>query len=177
MNLAKTRATGRGGAYGELLMLHPGGGGATTATIPVSAYRYTPYPLPTVATAGVTPHHHASHHHPHHQATIPTAAAALAAAAAAGLGTLSTQPTATVVPLAGHSAGLLHYSPASHAVATAAALYDMSCKRALAALRPATARPPANTLTYSMNDLLNVSGLELTPAGAYTMNIPATMNL
>lgn len=150
MNLAKTRATGRGGAYGELLMLHPGTAGTTTASIPLSAYRYTPYSIPTISQTQVSQTNHP------HQTTIPAALAA-----AAGLNHLNAQH---VVPM-GHSSGLLHYSP-SHAAVTAA-LYDMTCKRALAALRPAV-RPP-NNLTYSVSDLLNVSGLEL----AQTYGIPA----
>lgn len=134
-NLAKTRAAGRG-TYGELLMLNPGAGPVTSGT-PASAYRYTPYPLPVSAAAAVP------------VATGLTAAAMLPIAVAA--------PTAT-------GSSLLHYAPAP-------ALYDVtgavqaaaSCKRVYAtaaALRPMHSRP-ANTLTYSMNDLLGIQGLDL----------------
>ncbi|KAL0272660.1 UNVERIFIED_CONTAM: hypothetical protein PYX00_005537 [Menopon gallinae] len=47
-NLAKTRAAGARGAYGELVRLTPSNsaGGQTLATAPTATYRYTPYPIP-----------------------------------------------------------------------------------------------------------------------------------
>lgn len=81
-----------------------------------------------------------------------------AAAAAVPVATAAMLPIAVAAAPAATGSGLLHYAPAP-------ALYDVtgavqaaaSCKRVFAAVRPR----PANTLTYTMNDLLGVQGLDL----------------
>lgn len=72
--------------------------------------------------------------------------------------------TAAMLPIA-VATPTLHYAPA---------LYDVSGahKRVFAnVIRPLHAARPANTLTYSMNDLLGVQGLDLT--AVYPNAMPA----
>ena len=58
-NLAKTRTTGRGGTYGELVVLSGGPSGSIGAVgQPSATVRYTPYPIPGTLTAG---QHQAAH--------------------------------------------------------------------------------------------------------------------
>ena len=156
-NLAKTRAAGRG-AYGELLMLNPaaavgglppGAGASSLAANTAAAYRYTPYPLPTAAA-------------PHpvgvglHAAMVPIAVAP--SSAATNPNCLQYTPATTLYNMAG-------------AVQAAA-----SCKRAFAAaLRPHHTPATAAALTYSMNDLLGVQGLDV--SAMYHPAIPTAVGL
>lgn len=140
-NLAKTRAAGRG-TYGELLMLNPGTGPVSSGTA-ASAYRYTPYPLPVNAATAV-----------------PVAATAML-------------PIAVAAPAhATAGSSLLHYAPTpAHTLYDVTGAVQASCKRVFAtALRPLhhAARPP---LTYSMNELLGVQGLDL--SAVYPNQLPA----
>ena len=153
-NLAKTRAAGRG-AYGELLMLNPaaavgglppGAGASSLAANPAAGcYRYTPYPLPAAAAP-----------HP------------------VGVGLHAAMVPIAVAP---SNPNCLQYTPAT-------ALYNMagavqaaaSCKRAFAAaLRPHPTPATAAALTYSMNDLLGVQGLDV--SAMYHPAIPTAVGL
>jgi hypothetical protein len=141
-NLAKTRTAGRGGTYGESLVVLSGGpaGGSLGATVgqPTAAIRYTPYPLPASASA-------AGHHQQVTAATqiLPTSIIQYAAPSLAAVG-------ATTSSLYDTAAAALSYKRLLASTAAAAA-----------AFRSHHARSSHATLTYPLGDLLGVQGLEL----------------
>ncbi|KAG5677090.1 putative RNA-binding protein Musashi-like protein [Polypedilum vanderplanki] len=153
-NLAKTRTAGRGGTYGESLVVLSGGsaGGSLGATVgqPTATIRYTPYPLPTAAASVSTAGHH--------------------------------QQATQILPLSTNPTSIIQYAAAPSLAAAAVGattpnLYDtaaaaLSYKRLLATTAAAAAalrthhhaRPnhaAAATLTYPLGDLLGVQGLDL----------------
>lgn len=150
-NLAKTRTAGRGGTYGESLVVLSGGpaGSSLGATVgqPTATIRYTPYPLPATASASTAGHHQ--------QATAAT----------------------QILPLSKNPTSIIQYAAPSLAAAaigaTTSNLYDtaaaLSYKRLLATTAAAAAalrthhrpNPATATLTYPLGELLGVQGLDL----------------
>lgn len=148
-NLAKTRAAGRT-AYGELVVLSGGPSTAAAASVgaQTASLRYAPYPLPTTVTGQ---QHHSHHHQQHHQ-------------------------TAHIIPIATPTPSILQYTTPQQTLYDAAAA--LSYKRLLAATAAASLRPhphqhtqpQANpitaprataTLTYPLNELLGLQGLDV----------------
>lgn len=179
-NLAKTRAAGRT-AYGELVVLSggatgpstvvgSGGGGGSGVSNTNHSVRYTPYPLPATVTNQQQQHHHQQqqqhphphHHHQHHHHQ-------------------QSHQTAHIIPIATPSQSILQYAPqaslydAAAAVsykrllaATAAAATLRSHQAATLAHQPATTATlaaasahPRAALTYPLNELLGLQGLDV----------------